>query len=243
MKTITAKQIHAAFDAASDLLLEEAERKRGGREPGAVERIKKAERLKRLGFVDSEEVIAAKAIIRLQYDRELAPYYRKKYPFLRFITEEQLNRICDKYDLVYSDVTDYTGVIPMKNLEEMENARIKPEDYIEKPEEPKRIKALEIALETEKRTTDNPDVKISILEESNALKGDYIQAYAQYLLRKYTLFIVVAPESFFKPFRQTGDEFHTKDPIVFRWVRGGLLIITKWGGEASAPEPTIPLLS
>jgi hypothetical protein len=30
------------------------------------------------------------------------------------------------------------------------------------------------------------------------------------------------------------------DPIVFRYVKGGILIISKWGLEANDPELTVP---
>jgi hypothetical protein len=40
-----------------------------------------------------------------------------------------------------------------------------------------------------------------------------------------------------------GYEYIVKDPIVFRYVEGGLLIISKWGLEANDPELVVPELN
>lgn len=46
----------------------------------------------------------------------------------KFITEDSVKRICQKYGLIYGTVDRYRGSVPEKNLQEMENFKIDVED-------------------------------------------------------------------------------------------------------------------
>ena len=101
--------------------------------------ITKGERLKKLGFTSTKEVITAD-----KYKRELKEvedenqlkkttfeaieYFSQKYPNYKFITQASITKICEKYGLFYSDVSNYCGEVPEENLVHIENFRIKPED-------------------------------------------------------------------------------------------------------------------
>lgn len=101
--------------------------------------IQKAERLKKLGFIASKECdqakIAApevqKQIEENKYKKnvtEAIQYFGFKYPFNKFITETSVIKICAKYGLVYGPVSNYTDTVPDKNLKEIENFIIHPDD-------------------------------------------------------------------------------------------------------------------
>jgi hypothetical protein len=107
------KEIHSAFGEASDRLVAMAN-------GGGIQLREKAERLKRLGFTSCEDVASFK---RLENDKrayELAQKYREKYPFLKFITNWQLDGICNKYGLVAGSPEMFTGSISVQKLSEME---------------------------------------------------------------------------------------------------------------------------
>jgi hypothetical protein len=125
------KEIHGAFDkAASELFAEPVKPVM----PDKTALKKKAEHLKKLGFKNSEAVKQVESFDSDQADQlehyeerkatfELAQKYREKYPFLKFITEKQLDGICKKYNLIYCPVENYTGDVPDKNLEEIANSQ------------------------------------------------------------------------------------------------------------------------
>jgi hypothetical protein len=53
-----------------------------------------------------------------------------KYPNNKFITEESVKKICEKYNLVYSTIDRYIGTVPDKNLTEIANFKINDEDKV-----------------------------------------------------------------------------------------------------------------
>ncbi|MDR1090879.1 MAG: hypothetical protein LBL79_07360 [Prevotella sp.] len=127
METVTVKQIHNAFDLASDALLVIREDNFPKKE--AIK--EKAERLKKLGFSRCSEVIQFEGFDRDREDQlkllenqrtahEFAQKYREKYPDIKFITQKQLGEICEKYNLVAKSVSEYVGDIPEQKLFEME---------------------------------------------------------------------------------------------------------------------------
>ncbi|MDR1339212.1 MAG: hypothetical protein LBK58_04065 [Prevotellaceae bacterium] len=127
METVTAKQIHEAFDLESDGLLVMPE----DNFPKKEVIKEKAERLKKLGFSRCSEV---GQLERFDEDREsylrsleeqrtaheFAQKYRAKYPGLKFIVKKQLDEICLKYSLVAKPVSEYVGGVPEQKLFEIE---------------------------------------------------------------------------------------------------------------------------
>jgi DNA-binding Xre family transcriptional regulator len=87
-----------------------------------------------LGFVNSEVVKQANSIkekqeeiknkiditsLQASYIREL----KVKYPKEKFITTDELERICEKYNLIHAPVANYIKDIPEKNVLEMTNCK------------------------------------------------------------------------------------------------------------------------
>jgi hypothetical protein len=245
METVTVKQIHNEFDTASDALYQEAVRNTAIN----FNRIEKSRRLEKLGFTKSSERVK-------KPEKEALPvYYRKKYPFLKFITRECLEAICEKYGLIYAEVFHYTGEIPEKNLWEIENAQ-----PIDKEDE---FDAHSVFVDIESRMT---DMQIQIVDNERIQRILYalgltnevlVRGYSQGITRSEiynrriseyarTLFIAANKELFdlenMKNVKGTHG-YAPKDPIVFRWVKGGVLIISKWGDEANDPELVVPELN
>lgn len=101
--------------------------------------IDKSTRLKSLGFTNTKEVKEAEEEIvrlnKLRRDNEVKEtlveainYFSFKYPNYRFITEESVRRICEKYNLVYGPIDRYTGTVPDKNLKHIEDFKVLEDD-------------------------------------------------------------------------------------------------------------------
>lgn len=124
------EQIHNDIDTAQVRLLAECKRnvefiEKNEEDTGII---KKAERLKKLGFINNvevknvEEVLGLLILSKKQID--YLNYLINKYPFHKFITVNEFDKICKKYKLVYAPVEKYLKEVPNKNLLEIENGKI-----------------------------------------------------------------------------------------------------------------------
>lgn len=137
----TVEKIHHEVDTAQERLLESALKTLSEIRDEKTTYIEgKAERLKKLGFSSSPLVIKnekqKETRERLkkstQKKADYILYYKRKYPFHKFLTEEELERICKKYSLIYAPVSNYVKDIPEKNLCEIEDMKeIEQEDVPE----------------------------------------------------------------------------------------------------------------
>jgi hypothetical protein len=185
---------------------------------------------------------------------DLIVHYRTRYPFLKFLTLEELERICDKYDLVYAPVQNYKKDVPEKNLRDIENAQpldkndFKTPTYTYNIREyfsyvPDGFKEFIKNLVTETLLTDESQFRTLCPIKYNdkwvwTVSGTPIVTKTDYL----GLFIA-APKTHFdleeltqhkKGFFKTENfKPEPKDPIVFRHVKGGVQVLTKWGLEAN----------
>lgn len=131
-------EIHESFMTEVDRLLEEAKiAKSTDTDKGDL--IDKAKTLENLGFKSAKETIEGNAeIIRLRKVEEenankkklidAINYFSTKYPQYKFITEESVKTICEKYGLIYGDVAHYIGTVPDENLEQMKEFKISDDD-------------------------------------------------------------------------------------------------------------------
>ena len=134
----TVEKIHAEIDSAQERLIQQAKEILSQNEvkveSNEEKLLNKAERLAKLGFTSSKEVtIASKIkerieakktiIVQTQKQAEDLEYFHKTYPFSKILTVDELDRICDKYDLIYAPVANYTMDIPEKNLQDIENCK------------------------------------------------------------------------------------------------------------------------
>lgn len=265
-------EIHHEFDTAEDRLLKQAESIIASTEVPDYSKIEnKAERLVSLGFVKSEEVVAAKhyskqraekskLIVTTQKQAKLIQYYKQQYPFQKFLTEAELDRICEKYNLIYAPVQNYKGIVPEKNLLDIENAKeLLVEDTVKnrstwryKGSFTKEATTVEklicrdgIDVTNVKRDgwhseINGGDVRRHFFNNRNIFVYDTYECETE--TENLSGLFIAAPKSHFDlkglkgkgkyGFKMTSI-VEIKDPIVFRYVKGGIQVITKWGLEAS----------
>lgn len=258
------QEIHNSFDNAQDELLSQAKAIIESCENN--DHLSKAERLKAIGFTQTELVKSAEKqkqrLVESRSDAELVEYYKQNYPFQKFLKESQLDEICEKYNLVYAPVSKYLKDVPEKNLRDIENATdLKEGDSvgIEKTYElinryktnKDRFDKFNLQMnngspiyseDKVKELTDNyhPDITTAVWVATGRFNGIHVD-YKKTTINKIGLFIA-APKSHFDTSGLTKKgKFgfmsvtvrEVKDPIVFRYCRGGIQVITKWGLEAS----------
>jgi hypothetical protein len=176
-------------------------------------------------------------------------YYKRKYPFLKFITEEQLDRICKKNNLAYAPAGNYTGSIPDRNLAKIESARIDKEDLVVTTWivitiiDDKTITKQVISEEKYKEKSESGSPRYSLYKKIYTKKagkeGLFIAADKSML----NLEGLEKSKSGFGFFEKHKPKVINPDPVVFCHVKGGVLIITKWGEEANGPELVVPELN
>jgi hypothetical protein len=246
------EKIHNEIDTAQERLLQEAKRIIETNKPDD----NKVERLKAVGFTSAAPVVkhdsASKILVEGFRQAKLIEYYKQNYPFQKFLTESELNRICEKYGLVYAPVNRYLGDVPEKNLRDIE--RMPPlkhfdavktttriyytgsfKKYITKSEKQLYRKGIEVEYVGSEGGLNREFEKVTGLE-----KHTYeTLGWNAELINKAGLFIAAPAAEFdltgLKKVSKLGFATFTKigDPIVFRYVRGGIQVITKWGLEAS----------
>jgi len=272
------EEIHSSFDNAQEELLAQALKIMN-----ATVVDDKAERLEKIGFTSSKTVLKNKdkreALVKSKEDADLVNYYKQNYPFLKFLKEEQLDAICDKYNLIYAPISRYNEDVPEKNISDIENAQdLNDNDFVG-------IERIYVFSNSRGCYRDTFNVLVrefggtsftheEIVELINKYMGDsHLSSYYKknptdlfWALSQYgihpesknniapsriiadcsvkevnkTGLFIAAPQSHFnleglKKHKKGFLKITTrkvKDPIVFRYVRGGIQVITKWGLEA-----------
>lgn len=132
------EEIHETFYTEVERLLQDA-KIMNSLETQKQQVIDRAARLKALGFSSTSEAKEAeeelKRISQLMLENnkkesltQAIKYFTQKYPLYRFITQESVDRICNKYGLIQAPVDRYLGKVPEKNLIEMEKFKIAEDD-------------------------------------------------------------------------------------------------------------------
>jgi len=132
------EEIHESFYSEVDKLLASA-KVLNSLDTNKQNLLDKCERLKALGFTNTKEVKEAQEEINrlsaLERENkskkqltEAINYFSIKYPQYKFITEESVKNICEKYGLVYGEISKYIGTVPDKNLKQMEDFKVSESD-------------------------------------------------------------------------------------------------------------------
>ncbi len=270
-------QIHNEFDTAEDRLLQQANDILKSLELKDTNGLAdKAMRLKNIGFVNVPVVKELAVITEInkkieikqvstKEQTELIQHYKFTYPFQKFLTIDELDRICNKYGLIYAPIANFNQDVPEKNLAEIENAKwLDKQDFTTEEIEFKIIKWENGVSRRIKRLLSSSPIIVkekyiySHQEDSllkNTLKSRgytkkipnrwdiYTKAETK-IIDKSGLFICAPLNNFnLKGLSKEGrlgyfnvtKTIIEKDPIVFRYCKGGVQIITKWGLEASDP--------
>ncbi len=214
METVTAEMIKRDFDRASDVIVETL--KHTSHDEHSRMR-KKAARLKSLGFSKTSEVREYNIMEdALKSIREFSPY--------RFITEEAVESICKKYGLLFGSSSRYLGEIPEKNLIEIEKFESYQEQKDKKYPKPRDHRSWHEEIHNVPRGVWAPRFETD----------GFLTRLREVMAPKYH---IAAPVNMME---HTADELKegykiVDDPIVFKSVPGGYLIITAWGSEAKDP--------
>lgn len=255
------EEIHREFHSAGDVLLVEAQeilKKAQGTE------IEKGKRMLSLGFKQAQQAeetgkILHKAAASKEV-AELVRYYQVNYPNNKFITEEQVQAICFKYNLICGEVGRYKGFVPEKNLKEVEAFRAKDGD----------VPSLLFDVVCDRVKLPSNQIDDSFLTEYGksyfsrgvGLNYAYITACTGRVeLGSTSLFgekcTIFNGNTFVKIINKEVHELqicapvkdmdltgmtivdgykmikHIPDSVVLQHVKGGYLILTAWGDEAS----------
>ncbi len=216
-------EIHNEFDTSSERLLNESKTVIFSENEDAVI-------LEYLGFEKAQKVRKRReekaALEMSKKTAEKINYYRQHYPFNKFITEKDVEKICKKYGLVMGNVGDYIGDVPKKNIQEMNNFSLRDEDgrkvfhhWIEHTG-----RGYMLGKQTESGRYGYFS-NFGFVEDKEQ-KGFHFE--------NPPFKICASPKEFNMEKRKiVGFKIEIDDPIVLQPVDGGYLIVTKWGLEAS----------
>lgn len=122
-KTFTFREVHAELEMENSLLL---------KEHNIEDFSKKSNFLNQIGFTNSKATKMYKAIVESEdYRKE---FNRRYHGMHKFILKEQLERVCEKYNLFVRDLRFFAGDIPEKNIRDMMNFRVAIEDLVRFPD-------------------------------------------------------------------------------------------------------------
>ena len=248
------EEIHTEFHTAADRLLEEAKQ---AISEASTKDIGKVVRLEKLGFKQANQVSELKPLIqKAEMSKEqigLVEYYSLNYPLNKFITEEQVKTICFKYNLVCGPVGRYKGFVPEKNLKEIESFQLNKNDAATCFREVNTGELFFLGesdfTETGKRYCRNNAFYIVGHNEVNIYGSDPLLTDACLSRYSHRSGLLVKPETNslqicapVKDMDLSGmtiedgykvQKIHIPDPVVLKPVKGGYLIVTAWGDEAS----------
>lgn len=233
------EEIHESFFTEVDRLLKEA-RISKSLDTDKQSLIDKCEKLRSLGFTNTKEVKEAEIeISRLEALRkeneskkeliEAINYFGFKYPNYKFITEDSVKKICNKYNLIYGSVRKYIGTVPDKNIKQMQEFNIKKEDMAYWVENRRRY----VSIYSNESSADIIDYKTHLLYSKDS-----------YYITGVIKMRIAAPK---KDFDTTNMEIKDNqlvekrveplDPVVLQPVmfknKMHYLVVTAWGLEAS----------
>lgn len=220
-------EIHSDFDSASERLLKEAK-------DIVAQDAGKGDRLRSLGFNNALPVKESDDVRKAQYEikqlAERVSYFNQWYPHNKFITEESVKKICEKYGLVFADAQYYKGDVPEKNLREMEQFVLRNEDMVND--------SFGSFVGNIRSRMMGIDWGYGFILPRGSWNESPLPSY-EYEEPKATepSFKICAPEKDFDTSMLSRQghklELNIPDPIVLQPVKGGYLIVTKWGLEAS----------
>ncbi len=224
-------EIHNEFETAADKLLMEAN---SIIDLAATKDVIKVGRLEKLGFKQAAQVTELKPIIKQaalsKEQLELLQYYSFNYPNNKFITEEQVKTICHKYNLVCGDVSRFTGFVPEKNLKQTESFKLKNQDSLIIYEYYYGSSWGLVSDWMKKFPEHNLDYFIRHKGDTNKLREIEISLQICAPIKDMDISGLELKEGY-----KLEKKIEIPDPVVLQPVKGGYLILTAWGDEASDP--------
>jgi len=224
------QQIYKDVYSAQELLLAEANRVLSKPIEYDSERHERLKQMYELGFSSASEVKEFNELCDKIYEHQITKrfieYYQQNYPLHKYINNESVKAICEKYNLLLTRVSDYIAEIPEKNQKEIIAFRIKRKD-VRYPDE------INIGYRSIAR---------SFLDNGcNVSKEEIEKIENEKLTGQHLLIIAPAHKLNTKGKVQDGHIMKIKDPIVLQPVPSGYLIVSSWGLEASDPIVLNPI--
>lgn len=244
-------EIHNEFLSAGDKILNEAKSILEGSKRKSID---KGKRLAELGFKKCPEAVEATVIeniiVTTKELADLVENYKISYPNNKFITEKQVNDICEKYGLVLGSIGWFKGFVPEQKLNQISDFILKKEDRGLWSDKGHFFKQGEVRHQGSYhhifKIGDND--KYNYAYQSN----DGIDFYARdgknifgmnslgdlgFTIHQGGLLIAAPPKDMDVPSNYTQKGFRYEkinpDPVVLQRVMGGYLILAAWGNEAS----------
>ena len=257
-KEVSVQEIHDEFDNACDAFL--AQVKEVLKETSESE-VENANSLKKLGFRKASNVKKYNNLIETTKDAEIAKSYIVDYGTRyneKFITEKMVEIICKKYGLVIGETDTFTGEIPNKNAQEiiafakrfkekdrrynhyrdsvwMASAAISVRDYM--------TERIPNYIPYSDSTTGQSETLARIKMEQMEMTRKYEEEKKQRQEEKIadpTFMVVGTLDQFDMTGMKVDSQYRivsdNPDPVVLAQVKGGFLIVTKWGAEADIQE-------
>lgn len=268
IKEYTVEEIHAEFDSAEERVINECENLLKEIQIPLESKIEsKANNLKSLGFINVETIKQAELISKRNNELKskialtetqvnTIKELKLKYPLEKFITVDELNRICKKYNLMYAPVKNYIKDVPEKNVNDM--MKMKPLAEEDKcpskniltsitffPNHTEDYRRYVLDLFYCKEFPYDKVTEINMRELCETFKGTrgdifYFNEATIRKVNKKGLFIS-APKSHFDLTNLSKEsefgfydveEVTVKDPVVFEFCKNDIVrICTKWGTE------------
>lgn len=252
-------KIHNEFNTAGEKLLAEATEVIAKANSPVID---KAKRLSSLGFSQAQQVQESADIIKKaeisKETAELVQKYQVMYPNNKFITEDQVKEICFKYNLVCGDVKRFKGFVPEKNLKQIEDFKSRYDINKQLQVIHWSLGKVDvISMSDYSESKNNGYISYRHIKtgnhcfQQNINKHDGINFYGSYVDRNgkyhddtsYRFEVIglqiCAP---IKDMDMTGmtiedgykiKKIYIPDPVVLQPVKGGYIIVTAWGNEAS----------
>lgn len=235
-------EIHESFDTASEKLLNDAKAILAGSYD-----IEKGERLKNIGFTNAKKAVEATVVVTEKKKNEelakLIEYYQMHYPNNKFITEEKTKEICKKYGLLCGNTEYYTSDVPEKNLSEIENFKLREEDMEKITHGWYKIHHGDRMAFYVPSNKNEADARYGSYERCmwGYSFNDYPEDTPHHFLKE-ALKICASVKDFDTTNMRIENgyklELNLPDPIVLQPVKGGYLVVSKWGLEAEDNDLT-----
>lgn len=230
------QQIHHEFETAGERLFKQAQAIVNG--TNIEDRQEKVSLLSKLGFTQTQEYqkweAEKKQLDENQELMKLVQYYRLTYPNNKFITKKQVEQICEKYNLVCGSVELYKGFVPEVKLRAMADFKLNTKEkmYLDRDY---------LSWYNDEDLQSRFSHTLIDGEEYEKVNNEN-QGYYGY--RRYRMYVCINDKfEICAPKKDMNMKNHTlkgkflvrniPDPVVLQRVKGGYLIITAWGDEAS----------
>ncbi len=227
------QEVHNQFYGYENQVLEKAEQ---FAQTSSITTAPKLNLLEKLGFTNTTEYVnyevKKKEKEQVESERRIIAYYKRKYVLYKYISESGVREICQKYNLVVGRLNDYTGFVPEKNLEEISKFKIDTTDYGDY------VSAATWSEEMSRSVWFTTTAGGMVTYDSDGRRFTQPRSRKKKDKEKTLNFSIAAPLNTMQvsPGYEVVENKIIYDPVVLAPVeKGGYLIVTAWGDEASDP--------